>query len=555
MLLVILVLGLLAFAPGQSSIPPIDRDEARFAQASRQMAESGDLVTVRYQQELRAKKPVGIYWLQAASAGAFGLDSIAAYRLPSLAGALAVALLGFWFARQLVPFEQAALAGILMASSLTLAAEAHLAKTDAVLCALVLVQQLALWRIHGLARSGGYVTGRLALLFWGAMGLAVLVKGPIAPLVAVLTLAALAASSRSWRWIRNIRPVIGLIALSVIVLPWVILVTHATDGAFLSTAIQGDLVSKIRSGQESHGAPPLSHLAILLVTFWPGSLLLARGFLAAWQTRREASTVFLLGWVVPFWVVIELVPTKLPHYFLPVMPGLAILAALGIGCSLPAARKLEAAASPARGLRKAVLWLRTLHPLRSLVFCWEGLFMLASVILGAAVLHGATILGGSRGLGLAALLLAIGVAVAALLWSRTGRMRYLAATALAACCFHAVLFGGVMPSLKSMHLAPRIEAAIAELDGPVESIAVAGYHEPSMVFTLGTDTLLFSAPEVALFLGEAPNGLAIVEGRAKQEFLDTAGRAGIELRPEGVVRGFNISRGRNVELELYRASN
>src|SRR3972149_12233264 len=58
---------LIAFLPGFFQIPPIDRDEARFAQATKQMVESGDYVDIRFQNEVRYKKPVGIYWLQAAA--------------------------------------------------------------------------------------------------------------------------------------------------------------------------------------------------------------------------------------------------------------------------------------------------------------------------------------------------------------------------------------------------------------------------------------------------------------------------------------------------------
>src|SRR5437870_13741710 len=62
---VLLAVALLGFLPGFLSIPPIDRDEARFAQATKQMVESGEYVDIRFQDEVRYKKPVGIYWLQA----------------------------------------------------------------------------------------------------------------------------------------------------------------------------------------------------------------------------------------------------------------------------------------------------------------------------------------------------------------------------------------------------------------------------------------------------------------------------------------------------------
>src|SRR6201988_3086854 len=91
---VLALVALLNFLPGFFDIPPVDRDEARFAQATKQMIEKADYVDIRFQDEVRYKKPVGIYWLQAGAvqAGrALGLSqaltSIWLYRVPSLAGA------------------------------------------------------------------------------------------------------------------------------------------------------------------------------------------------------------------------------------------------------------------------------------------------------------------------------------------------------------------------------------------------------------------------------------------------------------------------------------
>ena len=61
----LLFLCFLAAMPGFFSLPPLDRDESRFAQATKQMLESGQYVDIRFQNEVRYKKPVGIYWLQA----------------------------------------------------------------------------------------------------------------------------------------------------------------------------------------------------------------------------------------------------------------------------------------------------------------------------------------------------------------------------------------------------------------------------------------------------------------------------------------------------------
>src|SRR5690242_8875583 len=136
----LIVVSLLAFLPGFFNIPPVDRDEARFAQATKQMVESGDYVDIRFQEESRYKKPVGIYWLQSTvvnAANALGvrraMTAIAAYRIPSLLGAIAAVLLTYWAALGFVSRRAAFLAGVMMASCILLGVEARLAKTDAVL--------------------------------------------------------------------------------------------------------------------------------------------------------------------------------------------------------------------------------------------------------------------------------------------------------------------------------------------------------------------------------------------------------------------------------------
>ena len=153
---VLLVVALLSFLPGFFSIPPIDRDEARFAQATKQMIESRDYIDIRYQNEVRYKKPVGIYWLQAtatAIAGGGHDNHIWTYRLPSLAGAIAASWLTVWIALAVTGAEGAFLAGLLMLGSVLLTAEATIATTDAVLLACALAVQGVLLRLYRAARD------------------------------------------------------------------------------------------------------------------------------------------------------------------------------------------------------------------------------------------------------------------------------------------------------------------------------------------------------------------------------------------------------------------
>ena len=120
--------------------PPVDRDEAYFAQATKQMIETGDYVDIRYQDDVRYRKPVGIYWLQAAvvnTASALGLPNAATtiwlYRVPSLLGAIGAVLATYWCALAFVSRRGAVLAALMMTASTILGVEARSAKTDAVL--------------------------------------------------------------------------------------------------------------------------------------------------------------------------------------------------------------------------------------------------------------------------------------------------------------------------------------------------------------------------------------------------------------------------------------
>ncbi len=81
------------------------------------------------------------------------------------------------------------------------------------------------------------------------------------------------------------------------------------------------------SAQEAHGAPPGYYFVLFWVTFWPGATLAAMAAPGIWAARREKGAQFLLCWIVPAWIVFELVITKLPHYVLPLYPAIAILIA------------------------------------------------------------------------------------------------------------------------------------------------------------------------------------------------------------------------------------
>ena len=89
----LLFLGCLLFhVVGTWSIPLIDRDEPRFAEASREMIERGDYIVPHFNNQFRLDKPPFAYWAQVASYRIFGENDFAA-RFPSAIAAALVALL------------------------------------------------------------------------------------------------------------------------------------------------------------------------------------------------------------------------------------------------------------------------------------------------------------------------------------------------------------------------------------------------------------------------------------------------------------------------------
>ena len=115
-----------------------------------------------------------------------------------------------------------------------------------------------------------------------------------------------------------------------------------------------------------------------------------------------------------------------------------------------------------------------------------------------------------------------------------------------------VIIGGVIASSDRLHISTRLAAEIDTLKGKPAVIAAAGYHEPSMVFLLGRDTLLISETEAALLLAEADDALAIIEGRKRAKFQEVARELNLEVKQVAELSGFNISKGRDVRLYLYR---
>lgn len=484
--LILTLACLILFLPGFFSIPPTDRDESRFAQATKQMVASGDYINIRFQDIARNKKPIGIYWLQAAAVKLSMLGekaTIWVYRTPSLLGAIGGVLLTYWALLALMPREDAFLAALLFATCVLVGVEARLAKTDAVLLAACVASMGALLRLYL-----GQIKKSTPYIFWLALACGVLVKGPVILLITGGAVLFLSIYRCSARWIMRLRPLSGFTLLLILVLPWFLSIMAETEGAFLTESIGADMFSKITSAQESHGAPPGAYFALLWLTFIPASLFLAAVMPSLHRFWREKNIVVLLAWIIPAWLAFELIPTKLPHYVLPLYPALAGLTVIGL-------QKYSFA----------------------LQGKWHHLWMSAFLWIPAALLLAGAIMLYQREhyLDITALALILPTIFFGVLAFRTGRENARAAVLFSCAAMACVYFGiyeRILPRWSEIWLSPRLAMEISRVvPCPSPELASAGYHEPSLVFLTRGDIKLVDSSGAAEFLKGKGCRIALID--------------------------------------------
>ncbi|WP_192178986.1 ArnT family glycosyltransferase [Mesorhizobium amorphae] len=539
--LILFLFSLLMTLSGLMTLPPVDRDESRFVQATKQMVETGDYVDIRFQDVSRYKKPIGIYWLQSAAVALSGQGAEApiwVYRLVSALG-IAIAVVGIaWTGTKLFGVKAGLAAGLMMAAIFATAFEGRDAKTDAMLLACCVAAQGALAQIYLASRRNEPVAGHLPWVFWIAQGTGILIKGPVSPLLSVLTVAALFAFERDWRWLLKLKLVRGVALVLLIVLPWVILITWKSGGAFLQEAVGKDMIAKVAQGEESHGLPPGFYMLTYSLFMWPfGLIAVGAGLQAINRFWDDPRLRFCLAWYIPFWLVFELIPTKLPHYVMPAYPGMALL--IGWLLTLPA----EEANAP---LRRWQSWL-----------WWSTAFGLVVVSIGLAVVCiGAPLYlaGTFSRWSLPAALAALGAGYLAFPRQLQVPLARIGAIAVCAGITFSLLFGVIAPSLKPIWLSPAIKAAV-DANRPCETsvLASAPYHEPSLVFLVGTKTILTDVDGVAKHLLDDPAcalGLAPVADEKKLN--DALAGQGKSARRLAEIDGLNYSSGDKLSLGLYR---
>lgn len=538
--LTVLVLGMAL--PGLSGLPVIDRDEARYAQASVQMIESGDYVNINFQGQARNKKPAGAYWAQVLSVKAFSSvenRDIWAHRIPSVLAAILAVLATYLGGIRMLGREAALFGAALLATSMIFVFEAHIAKTDALLCGFSAVALASL----GYIRNGG---GRIsALLFWVAMGFAVMTKGPILPLLVFLCFVTLLIWERKLSWIKPLGFWLGPVLFLAIILPWPILMWQETGSAFLQGSVGGDLLPKLKGGHENHGGLPGYYALTTWLAFWPACLFLLPGLAFAVRAGRgksgfdtpiAKSARLLLCWSIPFFILLEITPTKLPHYTLPLFPAFALMAGVA-----------------ATALTKVDTFKRTRR-------IGAALFVIFSLVLLTALLVAEAYYGefptyGFAVMGVAAL---ASIYAGVKLWMGTARLALIGAIC-AALLTNIFTYQFTLPGLQSMHISKRVETALrtAGITPTKTNIYSSQFKEPSLVYRLGTHIKLGELPE-----SFAPNLTdIIILDRAREatkeyetKLMEIMTTQNMCFKNIDTVEGFNYAKGREVSLELLQVA-
>jgi 4-amino-4-deoxy-L-arabinose transferase-like glycosyltransferase len=315
------------YGSGNSTLPLIDRDEPRFAEASREMRQSGDYLMPRLNGEYRFDKPPLAYWGQVLAYDLLGDNDFAA-RLPSVLYAALTALATVLFASRVFGQSVGIWAGLIFATSLQLFIHARAAVADMPMLFFFLVATWCGWE-----RLRNPSSKLLWWIYYLSMGLGFLAKGPVA-LLPILFAPVHALFCGSRYHFRAFSALLGSIVVFIVVGVWGIPAVLATHGEYLQVGLGKHVLQRSLQPMESHGGPgflgylyffPFYPLASFF-SFFPWCIFLPL-CVTRLRRRRDFEDHYLLGVVAVVFLVFTLIQTKLPHYVLPAYPALAILVA------------------------------------------------------------------------------------------------------------------------------------------------------------------------------------------------------------------------------------
>ncbi|QDH16942.1 ArnT family glycosyltransferase [Swingsia samuiensis] len=538
------LLGIVAFLlalAGRTTLPPLDRDEPRYMEASEQMITSGNYIDVRFQDKPRYLQPAGIYWLEVASTkisqhilGPQVLRQTWPYRIPSLIAAALIIPLTAWLGCLLFDGITGLLAAGLLMTSTLFVAESHMATIDTVLLLDILSTEILIFLTFKSEKRNTPTPLPIAIGYWVTMGLGLMLKGPVVLIPGLATPICLSFLEKNYRWLKGFRPQWGWLVMFAIVLPWCIAIEIVSHGDFFSKSIGRNFLGKVAHGQEAHGLPPGFHLAVFALAFWPGSFFTALALPKIWKNRNLTSVKFLISWIIPHWLVFEAIATKLPHYVLPTYPAIAILtaASLTVWKQMPLPR-----------------WAKFLFSLYGLIWISLGLsFCFAGSILLYTFEHSFSLTEGLAVIGATPLMIG-----AILLIYRKKHLQAAFCAIGTAIIAQAGLFLGVIPHLEAVNLSPRVAQAFETIKPCPESILVSpSYSEPSLVFLAGEKTKLLNIEDSAHYIQQNPKcSLLLIDKKDISKFNAYMEKSNLTKTTYGSIKGVNYSNGHHLDLTFF----
>ncbi|MBX3510120.1 MAG: hypothetical protein KF700_02895 [Hyphomonadaceae bacterium] len=528
------LIALVSATFGAARSPVLDPEEARFAQTSRQMAETGDGARARFQGETTATAALGVHWLQADAARATlpmtqKLNAIWPYRLPSALGLVVAALATLWGGAALIGRRAALLGASLFAAGMLAGFEGMSANAGAVLLGFTTLALAAAARLRAPSAPRPLVH---ALIFWAALAGALLANGLLGPLIIALTLSALALWERDAQWAARL-----LMRGAPLIAPAIIVACFAFAGVSWTDALRS--LASWPAGSSQTSAPlPGFHLFLLPFLIFPATYALPAAARLIWETTRaprkddaHAGMRLLICWAAPALLAVELLAVRWPDDALLAYPALALMCGAGLAAM--------------RGRP----W-RTAHPAGLVLFGFAGAVVVTITAATATFMPGDFTTDIRRAASAALIGLGIvGAALAALLMLRqpTARAAVLVACALV---LSFSLRERLLPEARELHVSSEITAALTRarlMPREGRSLWVVGYRGPSLVFLTRTDIQIVDTESAAT---QAARGDAlVVEGTRLEEMRARLAQRGLAFVPsEPAIRGLSLAHGERVVL-------
>lgn len=323
--LTLIALGCVMLLPGTWSLPLVDRDEPRFAQATVEMLEGGSWDVPTFNGDFRFDKPPLTYWWMSIYYHLFGVNEFSA-RLHAVEAALGVALLLYLLGSRMFSQSAGFWAGFVWLTTFQVLLHGRLSVADMPLMMFIVGSHWAAWeRLRGEAKP-------FSISFWmlyACLGLGFLTKWVVAPVIVgatVLLYFAIAGRKEmtfAALW-RKLQPLAGGGVVLLFVLAWGVPAWIHTDGTFWTKGFWEHVVERGSGAMNDRAWIPGYYLLTALLSLLPWITLVA---VLISQTRRnwDAASAFLVSWFAGTYLVFSLAQTQLPHYVLPAFPAFALL--------------------------------------------------------------------------------------------------------------------------------------------------------------------------------------------------------------------------------------